>query len=570
MGKDKESVYRQLVEDLNKHSFLYHVKQAPIISDDEYNQLYRKLVELEKQFPDLISSDSPTQRVGETASSHFQKFKHPIRMYSLENVFSIDDLKKYYKRFAALRQEFSPSDVNQFYCDCKMDGLAIDLIYRDGKFTLGLTRGDGIEGEDVTANLLTVPNIPKRIRTKQTVFVRGEIVVHKADFYAVNREREMKKLSQFSNPRNYASGSLRQKDPEITRKRMLRFYAWEMIVPNKKAISHDEQIKHLVDFGFNTPVGQLCTSIEEIISFINETARVRNELPYLIDGVVIKQNEPVYRKILGWNNHAPLWATAWKFTAEGAETTITRIVWGMGKTGKLTPVAKLKPVNINGVVVSEVNLANADYVENNKLGPSAKVRIIRSGDVTPKVAEIITKGTYLGVPKKCPFCHSELVRTGAEIRCMNPECEEILIASLQYLVSKDALNVKGIGDQFIREMITSKTASSLIDLFSPLESKSKNLSQDSLDELVTRTRNINMMELLMILGINGMGRAIAGKLTTEVMNVEGLIETLENEKQLRLLPINEAVKKSMISWYQKDYNKQLLKDIYNLHLPYCD
>ena len=562
--------YLKLVDEVTHHNFLYHEKNSPIITDTEFDQLYRRLVTLEEKHPNWTVIKSPTQKVGHIDSgSGFTKFRHPIRMYSLENVFNSNELKKFYKRFSDLRRQFSATEVDQFYVDCKMDGLAVDLVYQEGRLTLGLTRGDGQVGEDVTANLLNIPNIPKRIPTKRHLLIRGEIVVHKSDFYAVNSKRETAGLKPFATTRNYAAGSLRQSDPKITKERLLRFYGWELLVLDKQYMTHEEQVKLLVDLGFNIPTGSMCYSIGEVISFINEIARIRNELPYDIDGAVIKQNRMEYRKALGWNNHAPLWATAWKFTAEGAETIIERIIWNMGRTGRLTPVAKLKPVNIDGVMISDVTLHNAALLEEKKLGPGARVRIIRSGDVIPKISEIITTGVYLGLPATCPFCNATTQLVGTDLKCTNPVCEEILVAYLKFIVGKDALDIKGIGESFIREAIESKSIASFKDIFTPIESKSKSLSQDLLDLLVARVRNVNMVELLMILGIARMGRAIAGKVVMEVINLTGFIRLLEDSEQMRLLPIGESIKKGMELWYANPENRALIHYINQLQLPFC-
>ena len=559
--------YTALVNDLNRYSHEYYANSKSLISDAEYDKLYRKLAMIESQHPEYITKNSPTQKVGDTGGD-FPKVRHPVRMYSLENVFDSTDLKKFYKRFSGLRAEMP--DVDNYYLDCKMDGLSLDLIYHEGVLSTAISRGDGIIGEDLTQNALTIPNIPKRLHTKTNVIVHGEVVVHKSDFYAVNRERDLKGLEPFKNTRNYASGSLRNKDPEVTRERLLRFYAWELIVPEAKHYPFDEQIQYLIDLGFNTPQGQLCSSIEDILSFINDIARTRKDLPYSIDGVVIKQNTYEYRKALGWNRHAPLWATAWKFTADDAVTEITRITWNMGKTGRLTPVAHLKPVNINGVLISAVNLFNAENIESNKLGPSAKVTICRSGDVIPKITQIHNPGTYLGLPEECPFCHQPLERQGADIKCVNPDCSEMLIASLSYIVGKDALNINGMSSAFARELVESGTVKSVIDIFSPLDNKSTKISQDELDTLVMRMRNVNTMELLIILGIPNIGRAIAGKITAEVMSIHGLIKALNDEKAMRLLPINDVAKRNLLTWYKHPLHRELLDKIAAMHLTYLE
>lgn len=566
-----KQMYLQLVDDLNKFSKAYHLEHKSLIPDTEYDLLYKQLVEMEHQHPSIIVPHSPSQRVGERPDGSFEKKKHPYKMYSLENVFNVDELKKFYKRFSGLRNQFSTNEVDQYYCDCKMDGLSLDLLYNEGKLALAITRGDGVEGDDVTSNAIVIPNIPKTIQTKMTVCVRGEVVVHKADFYAINRSRYEKKLSTFSNTRNYASGSLKLRDSKQVKERALRFYAWEVIVPSLGQLDQETQIAKATELGFNTPKGRLCQGLQDVISFVNEIAKIRNDLPYDIDGVVIKQNQYTYKKVIGWNNHAPLWATAWKFTSDGADTEITQINWSMGRTGKLTPVAHIKPVNINGVVISQVTLNNAAYIEKNSIGPGAKVKVIRSGDVIPKFSEFISKGTYLGVPDKCPYCGKELIKssTGTDVICTNHECKETLICILDYMLGKEVINMKGYGESFIRELVESGTVTKFTDVFIPLTNKSKKLKQDDLDLVVKRIQDINLMELLMSLGINGMGRAIASKITAEVITIPGLIETLESEELFKLLPVNDGVKNSLMSWYNQECNKEILNTLISYKLTYC-
>lgn len=558
----EKTVYDKLVKHLNQCITNYFTKHVSLISDEKYDKLYRILVETEKQHPDWITSDSPTQKVGEL-ESNFPKKKHISRMYSLDNIFDHKGLTSFLKRFSPFKKEFS--DVDQYYVDCKLDGAAIELIYTDKKLTSAITRGDGQVGCDILVNAMTIPNIPHRIQTSETVIVRGEVVVHKEDFLNAQHEREENHLPPFSNCRNYASGSLMQKDPEVTKKRNLRFYGWELIVPSNLNLSHDQQIKYLTKLGFNVPVGRLCYSSDEILSLINEIARMKIELPYEIDGAVIKQNQWEYRKPLGWNNHAPKWAVAWKFHTDGAETTIKKIRWSMGRTGRLTPVAVIEPVSINGVTISEVNIYNANYIESNHVGPGAKIRVIRSGEVIPRITEIITKGTYIGIPTTCPYCGETVIYDGTILRCNNPNCKEILISLITNAVSDDMLNIPGIGETTIRYLVENNEITNFIDIFFPIISQNKRI-QSLADKLVSRMQQINNMELLLIIGIPGMGRAIAGRLATETRSLEGFRKLLENPKELKLLMISDIVKKNLINWYNIPGNKKLINKLVELKL----
>lgn len=558
MGPTKEK-YLAFVQQLNQYSHDYFVNASSAISDQEYDQLYRKLEEIEREHPEYIVEESPTQRVGEAPSEAFQKVKHPVRMYSLSKIFDVNDLRRFLKRFSTLRQDYG-ADIDNYWVDYKMDGLSCDLIYNEGKLTRALTRGDGIVGEDVTQNIFMFTNIPLRIATKQTVFVRGEVIVHRADFLQVNRAREALHLPLFSNTRNYASGSLRQIDPNITKQRKLRFYAWELIVLGK-SMYIDQQHKYLSQMGFSLPKGQLCTSAEEIMSFINETARIRNTLSYDIDGVVIKQNDPAFRKALGFNNHDPLWATAWKFAADGAETTIKSVTWQIGRTGKLTPVANIAPVAINGVTISRVTLNNLAYLQKTKLGAGAKVRVIRSGDVIPKLADIISSGTPTEIPQVCPSCGKPLTVKGSDLKCDNPDCQERLISSLTHILAPYTTDIKGIGPKFVRTAVTSGTLTKIQDLFLPTESKSPNIKQDLLDTLVTRMRSVNLRDLIMMLGIEGIGLAVSGKIAYAANSLTGLIELLEDDEKMRYLNISEAIKTNLKRWYSEPRHQTLLKDL---------
>lgn len=566
-----QSQYQHLVSELKRHADLYYKKHTPEISDQEYDSLFHEVRLIEKLHPDWIDPTSPTQTVGQDETTPgFTKIHHVLRMYSLDNVFTQDDLKRFYKRFAALRHEKGVESVDQYYLDYKVDGVAVELIYVRGRLVTAISRGDGYWGTEITQNVYTIANIPQFIRTKDTISIHGEVVVHTSDFYAYNREMEAQKKDTFASARNYAAGSLFQKDPEITRKRLLKFYAWGFFPLCKPTLPRDKQIEYLRTYGFNTPVGQICTSVNEMLSFINETARIRHTLSYEIDGMVIKQNNAEYQQIIGWNNRAPLWATAWKFTADGANTTIRAIKWQVGKSGRLTPVAQIVPVTINGVTISECSLYNADVIEKNKVGIGSKVHVIRSGDVIPKIDNFLSEGKDVSIPTTCPYCGSSLNRLAAELRCTNSECTGRFISFLSFVVSRDVLNIKGIGPALITEIVTSGTLTNFLDMFTPLVSKSNKVPQELLDKLVARMQTINMMELLMILGIPNMGRAIATKLATEVITIQGFIDLMHNELRLNSIYVNENTKRNLRLWYKNPKNQKLLEKLQELHLVNCD
>lgn len=556
---------KSMISDLIRYNKSYYEKNKSLISDEEYDKLFTAVKELETKYPELIPEDCPTKMVGCSVS---EKIKLPIRMYSLDNTNTREGLEKFFRKFISIEREFPELYSGEFYVDAKLDGLALSLTYLNGKLSAAITRGDGISGENVLANAMTIPNIPKRIPIKGSVIVRGEVVVHKADFYAINYIREKENLEPFATTRNYAAGSLRQKDPTVTKERNLRFYAFELIRHSGPS-TQDDQMNELITLGFSIPVGKLCYSEEECFSFINEIARNRNDLAYDIDGAVVKQNDCPVRKIVGWSSRAPKWAIAWKYLPNGAITTIKKITWRVGKTGRLTPVAELEPVNVNGVNISEVTLFNAEYVVSKNIGTGAKIRVVRSGDVIPKIGEIISNGIFEGTPSICPSCGSDIVRVGSDILCTNHNCRDRKIASLTHITGKEVLDIKGIGSAFIKSLLNSNLVTGLADLFTPIDTTGTDISQELADRLVGRMRNINFMELLLILGIPNMGRAVAGRLATEIKDIEDFKQIFSDQERIRFLPVNGSVKNNLVRWFEDSVNKETLDKIQALKLPQC-
>lgn len=561
--------YVQLVQQLNEYSKMYHIDNTSPVPDSKYDLLYKQLTDYESAHPENVIKESPSQRVGELAKNAFAKANHLFRMYSLENAFTKEDIEKYLKRFAGLRKTFGSSKVDNYYVDYKMDGLSCELIYDEGKLKLALTRGNGIEGEDVTANVLTIPNIPHEIRYNDQLVVQGEVVVHREDFLAVNNSRKYKGLPLFSNCRNYASGSLRQKDPNVTKERDLKFYAWKLYVPGAKKMTHNQAMQVLVKLGFCIPKGVICTSIDEILNTINEIDHIRTKLPFDIDGVVIKQNDPDFYKAIGWNNHAPLFNIAYKFVAQELPTTITKINWSMGRSGKLTPIAVIEPVTLSGAIINNVTLNNVDYIEKNKIAVGTEVLVKRSAEVIPKIASITAIKGNVEIPTHCPFCGSKLVRNGPELKCVNPDCKEKLIMQLAYLISKDCMNVKGYGEQFIRDAVMSDTFTDFTDIFQSCDTKSKNIKQTDLNDLINKVRNITLADLLTAIGIPSCGRSVAFKLVEEEYSLEGVKRLFLDNFRMRYLTISNSSRNNILKWIADPKNIEFLDKLISLKLPKC-
>ena len=571
---DKKSKYLELVTKLNEYIDMYYNSQNSPISDAEYDKLYQELVGYEKRNPTWVVPDSPTQKVGARAESELDKKQHYSKMYSLDNTFNRGDLETFWKRFSKLRAKYSVDLVDNFYCDYKMDGLSCEIWYKDGRVALALTRGDGMIGEDVTANVLTITNLPKYISVKHSIIIRGEVIVYRSDFERINAERKLAKLPEFSNLRNFASGSLRQKDPQVTAERYLRFYAWELIDPVGEPIEHNRAMKALCMLGFNVPDSRLCKSVDEILDFANETVANRRRLAYDIDGIVIKQNNPKFYKEIGWNKHAPLFNIAYKFVAQDADTIITEINWGIGKTGKLTPVATIEPVNLGGCTISNVTLNNADYVENNRVGIGAKIKVIRSADVIPKIKSILDPGKYHAHPDKCPHCGAPTVRVGTELKCTNDNCKGRLISNLNYIVGKDILDIKGIGPKFIEEIVNKGIVTKLLDIFQPLTSTSESVSQELLDKLVVAARNMTAEHAIVSLAIPKVGKGLASKIIVSgaMPGYSGILcfrKLLTDRKRLHTILINASTEAVLLEWYAKEANHKLLDDLIALDLNMC-
>lgn len=555
--------YLELSKKLQHYSDCYYTKFTSEISDQEYDELFDKVKDILKVHPEW-KTDSPVTSVGTNDFSGRKKNKHIVRMYSLDKIYTPADLNKYYKRFSELRSKDGKL-VDTYYLDYKLDGVSLELVYINGKLTTATTRGDGKCGIDVTNQALNIVNIPHFICTRGTMVIHGEVVVHKYDFYNFNRTHNTK----ISTPRHYAASSLITLDPEVIKERALKFYGWGCFPPLSSSLPRNIQIEHLNKFGFNTPVGKICSNVTEMMSFINETARIRNTLPYEIDGVVIKQNEDKYQKKLGWNEHAPLWAVAWKFTSNGAITNITDITWNVGRTGKLTPVASITPVMVNGVTISKCSLSNADIVQKNEAGKGSSVRVILAGDVIPKINTYITASKDVFIPEKCPVCDTVLERVRNDLYCPNRDCKGRLISLLTYIAGKDVLNIHWLGADTVKEMVSSGIIQAFTDLFTPMVSKSKKVSQELLDRLVKRMQSLNMMELLMILGIPHMGRALAVKLAAEVLNIDGLINLFTNRIRFESVYISDMMKETLKKWYADEYNQKLLLKLKSLPLRCC-
>ena len=461
---------------LNDHNYNYYVLNDPIISDSEYDVLLRTLQNLERQYPELITADSPTQRVGASPIDAFESIDHRVPMLSLENAMDSDELISYYNRTKKGLGDVSDID---FIAEPKLDGIGVELVYENGKLKYGLTRGDGIKGENITQNLKTINAIPLSLRTNQRpapslLEVRGEVFMLKDKFKELNNHRSDNELSIFANPRNAAAGSLRQLDSSVTASRPLSIYCYEPgEIDGENFDTHKDFLNALTDWGF--PVNNeiiLTKNIDEIVSYHNMLEAKRNDLPYEIDGTVFKVNNIEKRNTLGSRSRSPRWAIAGKFKAEQVTSVVLDIIASIGRTGAITPVAKLKPVNVGGVIVTNATLHNQDEIDRKDVRIGDTVWVQRAGDVIPEVVKVVKskrpKSTLkYKLPNSCPECSSEIVRPKGEsvARCHNLSCPAQIKGRIKHFISKGGLDVDGFGEKLVDQLVEKNIIRTFDDIF---------------------------------------------------------------------------------------------------------
>ena len=560
---------------LNQYSYEYYVLDQPTIPDSEYDQLYRELEQLEQQYPEFIADDSPTQRVGDKPLDFFQKVEHKVPMLSLSNAFNEQELKDFHRRVTqGLNEEVS------YVCELKIDGLAVSLTYENGKFVRGATRGDGNVGEDITMNLRTIRSIPLTIKDKETLEVRGEAFMPHSSFLKLNEERVKNGEEPFANPRNAAAGSLRQLEPKIAAERHLDIFLyavgeWE----NSQLTSHSARLEKLKELGFKTnPEWRKCSTIEEVIDFVEYWSKERPNLPYEIDGIVIKVDDLRQQEKLGFTAKSPRWAIAYKFPAEEAMTVLKDIELSVGRTGVVTPTAILEPVRIAGTTVQRASLHNEDLIQELDIRIGDTVVIKKAGDIIPKVVRVVyDKRTGnekpFQMPKECPTCGNELVRIEGEValRCINPNCPAQLTEGLIHFVSRNAMNIEGLGEKVIQQLFKADLIRTIADLYR-LERKEllklERMGEKSVDNLLTaieKSKNNSLERLLFGLGIRFIGAKAAQILAMEFETMDRL-EHATKEELLAIDEIGEKMADSIVHYFSEEKVKQLLRELKDLGL----
>ena len=564
----------ELTDAINYHNYRYYMLEDPVISDFEFDRLIKELAALENTYPQYVRDDSPSKRVGGAVSEKFGQVRHNIPMLSLDNTYSRDEVAEFdakIKRFLG----YPATEEIEYECELKFDGLAVELIYRDGIFVQGSTRGDGVTGEDVTANLKTINTIPLKLQKNiGYIEVRGEVLMDKKGFKRLNEERLKEGSSLFANPRNAASGSIRQLDPEVTSKRNLIMFAYGTGGYSKEIIfeTQFEMMNFLRAAGININKNvAVVKGISGAIDFFDGVAKKRESLPFEIDGIVIKVNDLKLQERLGEISKSPRWATAYKFSAKQEVSEITGIEVSVGRTGILTPVAILKPVNIGGVVVKRATLHNQDEINKKNINIGDGVLVERSGDVIPEVVKVISKGGNSGpfkLPELCPCCGSLTVIDGAAHRCMNElSCPCQIKGTIVHFSSKRAMDIEGLGERIVDKLVEKGLIKNVADIYylkkgdlSGLEGFGEK-SEENLFNSIEKSKNISYDRFIYALGIRHVGEHIADLLVKYFGGIEG-IKSAGIEELSSRFGIGEEIGKSIFNFFRTGSNTAVIERLF--------
>lgn len=570
----------KLKEIINKARYSYHVLDKSLMSDDALDSLKHELYELEQKYPEFITPDSPTQRIGGKPLDKFKKVQHIVPQWSFNDIFEEKELKDFDER---IKKELGTEEID-YTCELKIDGMHIILTYQKGFFILGATRGDGKVGEDVTQNLKTIESIPLKINDNIDCVVEGEVYMKKSIFKELNKEREKKGEKPLANPRNAAAGGVRQLDPRITSERRLDCFVYDYSWPEDDIPETQfEELKRLMNLGFKVNKKfKLCKSIEEIIQFWKKWEKDREKEDYWIDGVVVKVNKRKYQKQLGYTGKAPRWAIAFKWSGEQATTILKDVIFQVGRTGKITPVAVLKPVNVRGTVVSRATLHNADELKRLKIKIGDTVIVEKAGDVIPHIIKVIPElrpqdAKEINFPANCPICGSVVIRPKGEVAhyCSNKKCGAKQRNHLYYFVSKKAFDIQGLGPKIIDQLMDAGLVSQPADIFllkegdlEPLERFAEK-SAANLISAIKKAKEITVPRLLIACSIKYVGEETAYLLIEKlnlwvVKSISELIErfrSLTKENLEAIDGIGPKVAQSIINWFSNKKNIEFLKKL---------
>jgi DNA ligase (NAD+) len=571
----------RLRAELRKHEYQYYVLDSPLISDAEYDGMMRRLQELEAAHPETVTPDSPTQRVGGASREGARTERHSSPMLSLDNALNEEELLAFDRRVAELLGAAGAVPRFQYVAELKLDGLSLATRYRNGQLELAITRGDGQEGELVTENARTIRSLPLRVLQEGESFlgfnpagefeVRGEVVMPRGAFEALNRQREAEGLSLFANPRNAAAGTLRMLDARVTASRRLDYYAYFLLVNGQPALdSQWQSLETLARLGFKVnPYRRRCANVAELLTTIREWETLREGLPYEIDGVVVKVDSREQQEILGWTAKAPRWAIAFKYAASQAETLLERITVQVGRTGALTPVANLRPVVVSGVTVSRATLHNMDEIERLGVAEGDTVLIERSGDVIPKIVRVVRQGEHrrrFEMPAQCPECGGHVVREPGEVayRCVNASCPAKLRETLLHFASRSVMDIDGLGDVIVDQLLAREMVRSPADLYLLTVEQLETLdrmgrkSAENLVAAIDGSRQQPLPRVISSLGIRFVGERTAQFLAAAFPSMDELMAASEEELQ-RAEEIGPKVARSIRDFFDDERNRELVE-----------
>lgn len=574
---DEKSTYEQLVEQINLHNYRYHVLDSPLISDAEYDRLMVELRALETSHPEWISPDSPTQKVGGQVLEKFTKVRHPQPILSLANAFSFDDVVTWYDRIKRLDDRVADS---AFVVEPKFDGLTVVLTYENGVFVRGATRGDGIEGEDVTANLRTLASLPKRIpvdkgshaQVPENLVVRGEVLIYKADFEKLNQALLEKGERTYVNPRNTAAGSLRQLDTSITATRPLKLFVYAIISGSGGIpATQSGTLAYLRELGFPVSnLAKLCANIDELRIAAEDWQVQRANLPFEVDGIVIKLDDLTLANDLGFVGRDPRGAIALKFPAQEVTTRLNDIGVNVGRTGVLTPYAILEPVEVGGVIVRQATLHNFDYIRDKDIRIGDRVLLKRAGDVIPYVIGPITEarnGSEVSYtpPETCPTCGQPVENLPGEVAwyCINNSCPAQLVRNLEHFASRSAMEINGLGIKIVEQLVDADLVRSVADLYQLTTEKLLELEgfgvkkAENLLEAIENSKKQSLPRFITALGINGVGEVMAGELAQAYLNLDRLASTSAQDLQ-QMEGIGPNIAREITDWFSQPSNQMLL------------
>ena len=577
MNETEKEEVALLRNKIHRHDYLYYVKDSPEIPDREYDSLYHRLKELEGKYPECVTADSPTQRVGGKVDERFRKVVHPVPMLSLDNTFNVDEVRAFHQRVVKALPDIEESSI-EYVVELKFDGLAVALTYENGKLVRGATRGDGVQGEDVTANLKTIRSIPLEISAEpfKKIEVRGEVYMPRKEFQRLNVLREEVGESPFVNPRNAAAGALRVLDPAVTDSRKLGVFIYSVgFLDNNICETHSELQKNLASLRF--PVNEhnrWCSNFEKTLALIEEWRTKKNDLDYEVDGLVIQLNSLAYRKRLGNTSKFPRWAVAYKYEAEQAETEVLEIVCQVGRTGSITPVANLEPVFVSGSTVSRATLHNEDEIRKKDIRVGDRVVIEKAGEIIPKVVRVVDlrskRNKPFKMPTLCPECQTRIFRPEGEAawRCVNAACPAQLKERLKHFASRKAMDIDHMGPAVIDQLVESGRVENFSDLYTLKQEEVVGLerlaekSAKNLIDAIRKSKSAGLARLLFGLGVRHVGQRAASILAETFRSIKVLKETSFEDME-SVMEIGPVIAESLKSFLDQEANMQDIENLSN-------